>query len=101
MCVTSNITKSWLELEAYMLEKYKYTNEGEHRTIGSGILTHVNSLITLSEKDPEMFKVASNVFIGTVACAAVIGSASAIAYTKVKVHIKNKNEKEKENNHEN
>lgn len=98
MNVFNNVTKSWLELEASALEAYKYSVEGTGRTVGSNMLTHTKSLITLAEKDPEAFKVTSTIFVGTLLAAAAIGSAGTAVYFTVKNRkAKNIEIEEKEN----
>lgn len=94
MIMLNAITKSMLELEASVLENYKYANEGTSRTPGSDILTHTKSLITLADKDPEMFRVKSIIFTGTIISAVAVGVIGTTIYFKVKERTENNKEKE-------
>lgn len=84
MSIISDITKSWLNLEATVLEQYKYNEEGPHRTAGSYILTCTKSLIKLADEDPEMFRVKAMMGLIPIAAAVTIGSAGTIIYFKMK-----------------
>lgn len=84
MRVVNDIAKTWLKIEAEMLEKYKYANEGTRRTAGSYILTCIKSMLKLADEDPEMFKVAATVKLAPIAATAVVASAVPVVYYKLK-----------------
>lgn len=91
MTAINNITTSVMKIESAILKKYKYSNEGPHRTPGSYILTHLNSFINDAEKDPEMFELYSKMVLGGSAVLVAAGVSIGIVVTNK--YYENKNSK--------
>ena len=101
MKIVNDITKSLMQNRISAMEQCKYENEGTTRTAGSYMLTCSKYMLTLADKDEEVFSEYSKYVVAPVILAAA--GTLALSLTGMKIHdkLKERHEKNKEIKEEN